>query len=228
MSNTQEFRAKYARAYDDVMGHYSRHKSLVEAHVNSLADFHTLLESGYGPGHLTRRLLESGHRVYAMDINPEALKLLRDKCGNNPNLSTECGDANDLPYKDGYFDGVSSMLVLWAMENPQKYLAEHRRVLKPHGRLVLSGPGPETRDSVDYQLEMFRKDLEQQGLFPKIQKSWDDFLKYTAQNVSHTAEYWFTHKEISDLLTDVGFRVDSISANPIYCDQGHIVIATKI
>lgn len=227
MANTQGFWAKHARAYDTVMTHYSRHRALVETHVAALNGFPRVLESGCGPGHLTKRLLEESHRVYAIDTNQEALRLLRVRCGDNPNLSVENGDANDLPYKDNFFDGVSSMLVLWAMADPRKYLLENRRVLRPNGRLVLAGPGPETRDSVDYQLRMFKADLEQQGLFPAIQAQWDDFLKYTGENISHTGENWLTHAEIISLLSSTGFEVESIGPNPIYCNQGHIVVAKK-
>ncbi|MFH1801971.1 MAG: methyltransferase domain-containing protein [archaeon] len=222
------FWKQYARAYEDIIGNYSSHKALVDEHLRGLRGYRAVLESGSGPGHLTKRLLDAGHHVYAMDVSSEMLRLLRERCGNNPNLSIECGDANELPYGDGQFDAVSSMLVFWAMKEPRKYLLEHNRVLRTGGRLVLSGPGPETRESVDLQLKTLKGDLESQGLFPELQASWESFLEYTAKNVNHTAERWFSHRDITKLLEGTGFRVDSIERNPVYCNQGHIVTATKI
>ncbi|MFH1425672.1 MAG: class I SAM-dependent methyltransferase [archaeon] len=228
MASEPKFRRKYAQAYDDIIGNYTSHKALVEEHLRSLKGYHTVLESGCGPGHLTKKLLDAGHRVFAMGLSQGMLNLLKERCGNNSSLVVRCGDASKLPYQNNHFDAVSSMLVLWAVEDPRIYLLEHNRVLEKGGRLVLSGPGPETRDSVDLQLKRLREDLESQGLFPELQDSWDSFLEYTAQNVSHTAEHWFSHGDITKFLEETGFRVNSIKCNPIYCNQGHIVTATKI
>lgn len=45
--------------------------------------------------------------------------------------------AEDLPFPDGSFDVVVSTLVLCTVQNPDRALAEVRRVLAPGGRLVL-------------------------------------------------------------------------------------------
>jgi len=119
------------------------------------------------------------------------------------------------------------MLVLWAIENPLAYIQEHARVLRYGGRFVLSGAGPETRNSVPQQLAAIQTDFESRGLFPKMQEDWKTFLEYTSRNVAHIAEHWFTHKEITDLFTQSGLTVSEILPNPIYCDQGHVVVATK-
>ncbi|MBI2045759.1 class I SAM-dependent methyltransferase [Candidatus Pacearchaeota archaeon] len=228
MADKPKFWEKYTNAYDKIMSHYYGHQALVEEHLKRLKGCSIVLESGCGPGHLTKRLLEEGHRVYAVDVNLSALNLLKKRCGNNPNLITECIDANNLPYKNNYFDAVSSMLVLWAIEKPERYLIEIRRILKQKGILVLSGPGPETRVSVNLQLKKIEENLRSQGLFPKIRKNWALFLEYTAKNVSNTAEHWFSHEDIRRLLERTGFKVSSINSNPVYCNQGHIVVAIKI
>lgn len=229
MSNTVEFWRRYAQAYDRVMSAYTRHKSLVLEHAKGLEGYHRVLDSGCGPGHLAKELLDRGHEVHALDINPEAIRLATEKCANHFGLTTIVRDATvELPFDNEYFDGVSSMLLLWAVRNPRDYLLEHRRVLRPSGCLVLSGPGPETKATVDLQLRRFKEDLERQGLFPGIQESWDDFIRYTGENIGHTGENWFTQGEVRDLLTTTGYSVLSIKPNPIYLDQGHIVTATKI
>ena len=45
--------------------------------------------------------------------------------------------AEALPFADGSFDSVVSMLVLCSVSDPAQALAELRRVLRPGGRLVL-------------------------------------------------------------------------------------------
>lgn len=53
-------------------------------------------------------------------------------------LPTEIADASaaELPYPDGAFDAVVATLVFCSVPDPQRALAEIRRILKPDGRLV--------------------------------------------------------------------------------------------
>ena len=227
MVNTREFWERSAKAYDRIIGSYSRNRTLIDLHATALENSSFVLDSGSGPGHLTEKLLDRKHRVYSLDINMTSLRLLQSRREYDKNLSIQCGDATRLPYTDNAFDGVSSMSVLWAIEDPGLYLREHRRVLKPKGKLVLSGPGPETKATIQdgTQLDAIRKDLEDQRLFPEIQDSWNQFVEYVKQNMNKTAENWFTQGEITKLLESTGFAVISMRSNPLYLDQGYVTVA---
>ena len=52
-------------------------------------------------------------------------------------ISLECVDAKQLPYPDGYFDMVISNSLIHHLPNPQPFLQELQRVLKPNGAILL-------------------------------------------------------------------------------------------
>lgn len=218
---------RYTEAYDNIIGNYSRHRELVELHAELLRGAKKILESGSGPGHLTKELLEDDHEVFALDINVSAIQRLKKKCGDAENLHALVGDGSDLPFPDNSFDGVSSMLVLWSIKNPAKYLQEHYRVLKPGGIFVLSGPSPKAKEDYRYHLDEIEKDLRAKGIFEKLKSSWDTFIDYTEHNVGDTGENWYEDEQIKELLEKVGFEILSIQPNPIYVGQGHVILARK-
>jgi ubiquinone/menaquinone biosynthesis C-methylase UbiE len=215
----------YTRAYDAVIGNFSKHQELVDLHADELASCGLVLDSGCGPGHLVKKLLDSGKKVSALDVNQNALDILKERCGQNTNLDIYCTDANRLPFQDSTFDGVSSMLVLWAIKDPFHYLEEHRRVIKPNGRLVLSGPSPKAREDTNWILSQLEEDLRKTGRFDA--ERWREFLAYTRTNVSHTGENWLNDSEVKGLLEQSRYKIISIKPNPIYFGRGHVVTALK-
>ncbi|MBI1753612.1 MAG: ribosomal RNA small subunit methyltransferase A [Acidobacteria bacterium] len=60
-----------------------------------------LLEIGPGPGVLTERLLADGRPLWAVDLDPEACDLLRDRFGSESHFHLLHGDAVRLPLPDG-------------------------------------------------------------------------------------------------------------------------------
>ena len=94
---------------------------------------------GAGPGFFTLPLAEhvgARGKVYALDVAPEMLEKLRSR--NLPEqvellLSTE----NHLPLPDGSADLGLLAFVFHELEDPAKFLAEAKRILRPAGRLVL-------------------------------------------------------------------------------------------
>jgi demethylmenaquinone methyltransferase/2-methoxy-6-polyprenyl-1,4-benzoquinol methylase len=79
-----------------------------------------------------------------MDLSPSMLGIARERLGDAAQL--DLGDATDMPYEDGKFDLVISMLSLHEMspETRSEVLNETKRVLKPDGRILLIDfhPGP--------------------------------------------------------------------------------------
>ena len=94
---------------------------------------------GAGPGFFTLPLAEhvgARGKVYALDVAPEMLDRLRSR--QLPKqvelvLSTE----NHLPLPDGSVDLGLLAFVFHELEDPAKFLAEAKRILRPTGRLVL-------------------------------------------------------------------------------------------
>lgn len=60
-----------------------------------------LLEIGPGPGVLTDRLLADGRPIWAVDLDPEACDLLRERFADRPHFQLLQGDAVRIPLPEG-------------------------------------------------------------------------------------------------------------------------------
>lgn len=98
-----------------------------------------ILETGCGAGYGSRMLSERARSVVAIDYSAAALEYARE-CHNAPNLTHLLMNCHRLGFADASFDLVVSFEVFEHLEEPEVYLSECRRVLRPRGRLVLSTP----------------------------------------------------------------------------------------
>jgi SAM-dependent methyltransferase len=78
-------------------------------------------------------------RLDALDVQRKMLRALelRTRHAGVINVVPAHGDAQRLPYPDGTFDAAFLVAVLGEIPDPLAALREFRRVLKPHGRLVV-------------------------------------------------------------------------------------------
>ncbi|MFX1521630.1 MAG: methyltransferase domain-containing protein [Promethearchaeota archaeon] len=102
-----------------------------------------LLDAGCGGGVLSRLVapnLAPGGYITGIDIFPEIIKLASEYA-RRENLTSlirfEMGDAENLSYTDGYFDGAFAARLLLHVNNPQEVVRELTRVVRPGGRVVL-------------------------------------------------------------------------------------------
>jgi len=112
------------------------------AEALAMLDLHpgqVVADVGCGPGFLTiplARLVQPGGQVFALDIRPEMLALLRGRLAAeglahvHPLLSRE----SQLPLDDGGCGRVLATFLLHELADPGAFLREIRRVLKPGGR----------------------------------------------------------------------------------------------
>ena len=74
-----------------------------------------------------------------------------ERAGRVDLVDIRCGDAEQLPYPDGAFDGVISTFGVMFCADPQQAAAELARVCRPGGRLVgvdgATGSGASTSTS---------------------------------------------------------------------------------
>jgi SAM-dependent methyltransferase len=95
-----------------------------------------VLDVGSGTGRLATILVERyACKVWGVDPEPEMVEVARGKVP--PGVGLKLGRAEDLPFKDGWFEGVTMTLVLQLVDRPQAF-AEAIRVLQPGGRLALA------------------------------------------------------------------------------------------
>lgn len=105
-----------------------------------------ILDLGSGPGRASGLLKKRWPKadVVAMDL---ALPMLRQTAKHSRfwrPIKRVCGNAMQLPFKDGSFDFVYSNLCLQWVHPLPSALKEIRRVLQPEGMLSFSTFGPDT------------------------------------------------------------------------------------
>jgi ubiquinone/menaquinone biosynthesis C-methylase UbiE len=101
-----------------------------------------VLDVGCGTGRLEVALAGRA-RLWGVDATPEMLEVARR---NAPDARFKLGRAEELPFKDGWFERAVLWLVVHLVDRP-KVLAELHRVLAPEGRLAIATFDPSYFDS---------------------------------------------------------------------------------
>ena len=94
-----------------------------------------ILDIGCGVGQVVRRLMKSGHEAHGVEVSePNIAKAKK--------VSKLCQlyDGVKLPYKNNTFDSAGALNVLEHVEEPEAFITELVRIVKPGGRIILSSP----------------------------------------------------------------------------------------
>ena len=136
MDNGKKFWDRFARLYAPIQERSNR--ALYDRVADLCAPYITeetrVLELACGTGQLTLPLCRLAGYWEATDFSEKMLRELGRRCPDFVALSVE--DATDLTYGDGSFQVVLIANALHIMPDPQKALAEIRRVLSPGGLLL--------------------------------------------------------------------------------------------
>lgn len=97
-----------------------------------------VLDLGCGTGYAASRLAQSGFDVVGMDISTKFLGDAPTRTGTR--LRYAVGDAMELPFTDGAFDGLASFDVIEHLPDAARALSEMGRVVRPGGRIVIICP----------------------------------------------------------------------------------------
>lgn len=100
-----------------------------------------ILDAGSGNGGVSIAFSKAGAEVYGLEIESDLVEIAclnaeADQAG----VKFVLYDGVKFPFADGEFDAVLSISVLEHVSNPQNYLNEILRVLKPGGFLYLALP----------------------------------------------------------------------------------------
>ena len=99
-----------------------------------------LLEPGCGRGEHLRIFKELGLEVSGLDLSPESSNFAPDL-----NISIIDADSGEIPFSDNCFDVIYSKSFLEHIRNPEVFLKEAYRVLKPGGLIISLVPDWETQ-----------------------------------------------------------------------------------
>ncbi len=92
-----------------------------------------MLEVGCGTGRFLAALAGRA-KAWGIDPSPEMLEVAR---GRVHGAGLKLGSAEELPFKDGWFERAAMWLVVHLVERPRAF-AELHRVLGPGGRLTIA------------------------------------------------------------------------------------------
>lgn len=143
-----------SKTYDSRPGHGIQSEREKEAWISLLNrslgnEPLNVLDVGCGTGVISLILSEMGHNVTGIDLSEGMLKRAKEKAYKQ-NLRAEfrLGDAENLSFEDGSFDAVINRHLLWTLLNPERAVAEWKRVLKPDGKLIIIDGNGNNRNSM--------------------------------------------------------------------------------
>jgi ubiquinone/menaquinone biosynthesis C-methylase UbiE len=141
---TQAFYDGMSRIYDYLAERSER--PLRAAGLNLLAPQpgERVLEIGCGTGRCLAALAKATSpqgRVFGLDLSTDMLRKSRANSrthGDCQNVDLVCGDATSMPFPAASLDAVLTSFTLELMDTPDipRFLAECRRILRSHGRIV--------------------------------------------------------------------------------------------
>ena len=92
-----------------------------------------MLDIGCGTGRFLAQLAEIA-KAWGVDASPEMLEVARTRAGG---AGLKLGSAEELPFKDGWFEGATMWLVAHLVDRPRAF-AEAHRVLSPNGSFAVA------------------------------------------------------------------------------------------
>jgi ubiquinone/menaquinone biosynthesis C-methylase UbiE len=123
-----------ADRYDSHEGRYSPSLATQMVRLAAITSRHQALDVGCGPGALAIALAGAlgAENVAAIDPHEPFVKSCSERI---PNADARVGAAERLPFADQHFDVVLAQLVLNFVADPERAVAEMRRVLR-HGGVI--------------------------------------------------------------------------------------------
>jgi len=200
-----------------------------------------ILDAGCGTGFMIEKIVKEnvGRRisVVGLDSSKGMLERARKKFKNYSNVKLQVADLNKhLEFPDNSFDKVICSNTLYALENPQKVIAEFYRVLKLGAVVVITNPKPDAQMKKLAQ-EQLRTMTKLTPFYNKIYHILRAILllpiifAVTVINKiilkkGKKGEYQFLdNQHFRSILQEVGFK--SVYISSCYADQNWLVKAAK-
>src|SRR5499425_1150582 len=193
----QDFWSKVAAKYDRVVDRQFGGPSIrlmVRERVANEGRLGNLAEFGCGTGFYTQVLAGKADRVVATDLSPVMLGLAEDQIKAS-NVTFQVEDCQKTSFPEEAFDTAFMALVIHFTE-PDKTLAEMRRILKRGGTLIIANVGLGALTGLDRVRAMIR--VLCYGI-----------TGFRVKPPKGFAKHMMTARQLCDLLGQFGFRVVS-------------------
>lgn len=138
--------AQVREQYDQLATRYDQHWSRYVSNTLSflkiwaqIAPTDRVLDVACGTGEFERLILKENpsQNMVAVDISDEMLTIAQQKLQPYPNVHFQNASVSALPFPDMSFDTVISANAFHYFDDPNVALQEMKRVLKPHGDLII-------------------------------------------------------------------------------------------
>ncbi len=104
-----------------------------------------VLDIACGEGYGAAAMVDSGARsVVGVDVDPAACDHARSRYG----IRAIVGSAESIPLPDSTIDLIVSYETIEHVSDPERFIRECRRVLKPDGELIISTPNMDVYDEI--------------------------------------------------------------------------------
>jgi len=92
-----------------------------------------ILDLGCGTGLDVIKMSENFNfsKVVGIDHDPIMLKKGMSECKNNSNIEFICSESDNIPFDDGFFEGIRAERLIQHLKNPEKTIKEVFRAIMP-------------------------------------------------------------------------------------------------
>jgi ubiquinone/menaquinone biosynthesis C-methylase UbiE len=149
-NNQSEFSAssrqlRYVGVYDKGLKQLGWYRHLIHRHARAMPSKGLIIDAGGGTGNITRLLMKKGPRrkVLLMDLSDKMMAFAASKGIPTKNIvrsDITRMSINGKRVRAGSVSGITCNNVLYILDKPERALKEFARVLRPGGRVSLSGP----------------------------------------------------------------------------------------
>jgi len=128
---------EYAERFKDEMDDKPFDRDCLDRLAREVGDLGPICDLGCGPGQIARYLHRRGVKALGVDLSP---KMIAEAQRLNPDIPFHQGDMLDLPDEDNSWGGIAAFycIIHIPRENIVDALSEMKRVLKPHGHLLVT------------------------------------------------------------------------------------------
>ncbi len=162
-----------------------------------------ILDIATGTGDLAISLSKVGaDKIIGLDISDKMLEVGKEKIkqkGLSNKIEMIVGDAENIPYKDSYFDVVTVAFGVRNYENLELGLKEIYRVLKPSGSIFILETSVPKNLFLKYMYIFYTHKI-----MPFFSALFSSF-KTPYQYLSKSAQYFPHGKEFNNILQKIGF-----------------------
>jgi len=137
-----------------------------------------VLNVGTATGRVPNHLVSMKFDYVGLEISKVMAKITLERLDGGGSII--CADAENLPFKEDMFDNVVSVRSFHFFPNPEKFLVDAKRVLKPNGRLIVS--------------------------FEKRVRGRETFRRMMSLAESAVRRSYYTNSEVALMMRNAGFK----------------------